>query len=243
MPTNAWFRYAVLVVCCLAVCLPGRAATAWAAEAGPAGHVTAIEGQAQAVSPNGSRRPLALEAPVFAGDGVETGADGALEITLLDGTSLSMRASASLQINDFAYKDQKPGAMAMVVTFLTGVCRLVTGEIVKKNPERYTVQSPYATIGIRGTEIGSRITPDGQLAALLSGSPIRVTGKGGDAQVIAQADYGVEARKGAALSAPRPLTEEEKKLFAKHVFRRQMDSQRIQMLLQSNRPSFRPGRF
>ncbi|WP_428562380.1 MAG: FecR family protein [Solidesulfovibrio sp. DCME] len=227
----------------LAACLALFAAPARAAGPEQAGLVTAIEGQALATGRDGVRRALALESPVRVGDSLETGADGALQVTLQDGTAITMQASGRLEINDFLYKDQQPGAMAMAVTFLTGVCRLVTGEIVKHNPERYKVNSPYASIGIRGTEIGSRVTADGQLVALLSGSPITVTGKSGEARLIAQADFGVDAAKGAPLSAPRPLTEEEKRLFARRVFRSQMDSQRLQMLLQSNRPIFRPGRF
>ncbi len=224
-------------------CVLLPAATARAAGPDQAGLVTAIEGQAQAVGRDGVRRPLSLEAAVLVGDSLETAADAAVQISLQDGTTITMQASSKLEINDFFYKDHKPGAMAMAVTFLTGVCRLVTGEIVRHNPERYKVNSPYASIGIRGTEIGSRITAAGQLVALLSGSPITVTGPAGEARVIAQADFGVDAARGAPLSAPRPLTDEEKRLFAQHVFRRQMDSQRLQMLLQSNRPMIRPGRF
>ncbi|MHC1790631.1 FecR family protein [Solidesulfovibrio sp.] len=232
---------ACLVVC--VVCVLFLATRAEAAEPDQAGLVTAIEGQAQAVSPDGARRTLALESPVSKGDRLETGANGVLRITLQDGTSITMQAETSLKINDFLYKNQNPGAMTMVVTFLAGVCRLVTGEIVKHNPEQYKVNSPYATIGIRGTEIGSRITAQGQLVALLSGSPISVTDNKGEARMIAQPDYGVDAPANAPLSSPRPLTEEEKRLFAKQVFRQQMNSMRLQMLLQSNRPTFRPGRF
>jgi hypothetical protein len=230
-------RLALLFV----LCLLGQLQAAKAAE--QAGIVAALEDPAWAIAPDRTRRELTLESPVFAGDAIVTGPSGAARIALQDGTTITMQADSHLEINDYAYKGRPADAMRLAVSFLSGVCRLLSGEIVKKNPDRYVVNSPYSTIGIRGTEIGSSITAQGQLVALLSGTPITVTAKDGLSQTIAKPDQGVDVRPGQPPSAPRPLTDEEKRLFARQVFRRQMDSMRLQMLLQSNRPSMRPGRF
>jgi hypothetical protein len=224
-----------------ALCLPGAALAAKDAE--PAGVVAAVEETVQAIAADGATRDLTLESPVFVGDAIVTGPTGAARISLQDGTVLTLQAQSRLEIKDFAFKGQPNGAMRLAVSFVSGVCRLLSGQIVKNNPDRYVVDSPYATIGIRGTEIGTRIRGDAQLVALLSGTPISVTGKDGRSQTIPQPDYGVDVGPGQPPSAPRPLTEEEKQLFARLVFRRQMDSMRLQMLLQSNRPAMRPGRF
>ncbi len=235
------FLAMLCVVPLLALCLTDAAQAAKDAE--PAGVVSAIEETVQAIAADGASRDLALESPVFVGDAIVTSPTGAARISLQDGTVLTLQAESRLEIKDFAYKGQSPDAMRMAVSFVSGICRLLSGQIVKKNPDRYVVDSPYATIGIRGTEIGTRIRGNAQLVALLSGTPVSVTAKDGQSQTIPQPDYGVDLGPGKAPSAPRPLTEEEKMLFTRLVFRRQMDSMRLQMLLQSSRPVMRPGRF
>ena len=198
-----------------------------------AGYVDALKGRAFAQSAAMGRRALALESPVYSGDTVETGPDSALRLVFRDETVKEMHASSRMELAEYAFDPEDKGIGQMLVSFATGVFRTVTGGIVKNNPSRFSLTAPLAAVGIRGTEIGSRVQSGKELHALLSGTPIVVTGREGPPQVVAKADFGVDVATGAPVSAPRELTEEEKRLFAKMGFTRQMDIMRRQMLLRT----------
>lgn len=208
------------------------AAPAFGAEES-AGYVDALKGQAYAASAAMGRRALELESPVYSGDTVETGPDSALRLVFRDETVMELHASSRMDLAEYAFDPEDKSVGQMLVSFATGIFRTITGGIVKNNPSRFSLNAPLAAVGIRGTEIGSQVQDGKELHALLSGTPIVVSGKEGPPQVVAKADFGVDVTTGAPVSAPRELTEEEKRMFARMGFTRQMDIMRRQMLLRS----------
>ncbi len=82
-----------------------------------------------------------------------------------------------------------------------GTFRAVTGEIVKSNPESFKMQSPLATIGIRGSETAHTVPPQGEgsenhLVMVFDGKPVIVQPLGGGAfQVLSQSGVKVEVGK------------------------------------------------
>ena len=199
-----------------------------------AGYLDAVTGEVSAVHPTLGRRTLGLEDKVYAKDVIATGPGGAARIVFLDKSVLELKASSQVDLASFVFEEQ--GEKAMTVKFAVGVFRMITGEIVKANPNGFRVESPLSVIGIRGTDFASRVGGGTELHALFSqGTPIVVAADGRE-QRIDQPEYGVDVTP-AALGAPRPLTEAEKQLFARVAFTRQMDMNRLRLLLQSNRPS------
>lgn len=207
-----------------------------------AGYVDAIKGQALAENAAMGRRALELESPVYAGDTVETGPDSALRLVFRDETVMEMHASSRMDLTEYAFDPEDKSIGRMLVSFAVGIFRTVTGGIVKDNPARFSLTAPLAAVGIRGTEIGSQVQRGKELHALLSGTPIEVSGKEGPPQIVAKADFGVDVAAGAPVSAPRELTEEEKRMFAKMGFTRQMDIMRRQLLLRA-RTMVRPPKM
>ncbi|WP_159715555.1 FecR domain-containing protein [Geminicoccus flavidas] len=130
-----------LVAGMLAVAATG-ADPAWAQAAG-IGHVQSLRGQAFAQSGQ-VRRPLAVQAPLYLGDLVLTGADARLRLRLGRRTTLALGANARLRIDRFALASEAGGF------------ELQAGPLLLEHDENgpsigSTVQSPYALIAVRGT--------------------------------------------------------------------------------------------
>ncbi len=150
------------------------------------GIVTITHGATSAEGEDGARE-LVAGSPVFADDLVKTSGPGsAIEIKFSDGALLSQGPNSSIVLDSYVFNpDQSTGEMT--VKLLEGTFRSVTGEIVDLNPEGFSLETPLATIGIRGTTTGHTVAPGGQEAHFVvdfvdkpvvirpvSGGPIRV---------------------------------------------------------------------
>ena len=153
------------------------------------GTVTVLHGQATADGAEGSRT-LAQGDSVYQGETISTGHGSALEIHFLDKTVLSQGADSKISLDEYTYDPNAGGSLAFKMA--QGTFRTVTGQIADKNPEAFKLKSPLATIGIRGTEIGTVISfndqgvPVEQHAVLVfDGKPVIVfPGSGQAFQVI-----------------------------------------------------------
>lgn len=95
----------------------------------------------------GDLRELSLKDDIYHNELIETGSDSATEISFLDDTVLTVGANASLVLDKFIY-DPDPSKASFVLTATAGVFRFASGTLPKKS---YTIHTPTATIGIRGT--------------------------------------------------------------------------------------------
>ncbi len=114
------------------------------------GSVTKAEGTVTLVRADGTRVQAAEGDPVYQGDTVETGADAAVGITFLDDSAFSLGGTGRMVLDEYVY-DPASGSGESSVSLLSGVFSFVSGEIAKNGPDAMTVDTPVATIGIRGT--------------------------------------------------------------------------------------------
>ena len=84
---------------------------------------------------------------VYHNELIETEDGSAIEIVFLDETKLALGPNSSLTLDRFVF-DPEPDQSSFVATTTKGVFRFVAGNLPKK---AYTVRTPTATIGIRGT--------------------------------------------------------------------------------------------
>ena len=116
---------------------------------------------------NAEGRKLALADDVYHNETIETEASSATEIVFLDQTKLALGPDSSLVLDRVVY-DPDPAKSAFVSTATKGVFRFVTGNLPKKS---YTIHTPSATIGIRGTVFTLSILPavldDGSTATIV----------------------------------------------------------------------------
>lgn len=113
------------------------------------GRVKRLQGMAE-VARDGAVMALAQNDPVYAGDVLRTGADGAVGVLFADDTRFSIGPDAQAVLDSFVY-DPNGGSLDFAVSLARGTAAFVTGRIGKFSPESVAVRSPVATIGVRGT--------------------------------------------------------------------------------------------
>jgi hypothetical protein len=96
---------------------------------------------------------------VFEADGLRTGPDGRVGITLKDDTRVSLGPSSEVRLDRFVYA---PGAgqLAFVLRMVRGVAAYVSGRIAKLSPDAVRLETPQAIVGVRGTTVAIRVTPE-----------------------------------------------------------------------------------
>jgi len=181
--------------------LPGANGQVAAAPEGvtgqPIGHAETVQGEVVVIRADGTRVTLEIGDPVFQGDVLETGADGAVGLVLADGTVFSMADDASMVLDEMVYNaGSQDGSLA--VSVVKGVFTFVSGEIAKADPEAMSIQTPVATIGIRGTQGGIDVGNGETLTVVLMPEADGLLGEivvmvGGEAYVLNKAEFAITA--------------------------------------------------
>lgn len=102
-------------------------------------------------------RALARQSPVYLADWVSTGADSASQLRMVDGGLLSMQAQTELAIRTYQF-DATSGEGAVSMELIKGGLRTITGAVngtaqgtAAGQTPAYQLNTPVATIGVRGT--------------------------------------------------------------------------------------------
>ena len=95
---------------------------------------------------------------VYRGDTVQTGRDGKVGIALVDGTALNLTPNARMVLNEFVY-DPNGKSNATLFSLSKGSMTFVAGAIAKTGNMK--LDTPVATMGIRGTTPRVEIADDG----------------------------------------------------------------------------------
>jgi len=118
-------------------------------------------------------RPAEAGAAVRRGEGLRTGPGARLEVTLNDGTVVTLGESAAMAVDDYAF-DLLARAGTARLSLLAGVFRFVTGRLGDLPRRQLEVRGAVATIGIRGTDVwGGPI--DGAFSVFLLAGRVEVT--------------------------------------------------------------------
>ncbi len=110
------------------------------------GEAAAVQNQVQRVSASGTAG-LSVGGPVFRNETIRTGAASAARLVFLDQTNLAVGPSSSVVLNQFVYSGGST-AQAIGVNLVRGAFRFTTGASDKN---AYKINTPVATIGVRGT--------------------------------------------------------------------------------------------
>lgn len=119
----------------------------------PIGNVESLQGEVYAIRVDGTRVRLELGDQVFQGDILESGPQGNVGILLADETTFAMGPEGRMVLDEMIYDPAtQQGSVSMSV--LQGVFTFVSGQVAKTDPDAMTLDTPVATIGIRGTQVG-----------------------------------------------------------------------------------------
>ena len=124
------------------------------AEGVPIGQVETVEGSARVQRADGSVEQLSLGVKIFQNDVLITDADGRLSVTFADGTIFSLSAASRMVVDELIYdpdSDENSGAFSLV----QGGFVFVAGQVAKTGG--MTVDTPAATMGIRGTNVSTQV--------------------------------------------------------------------------------------
>lgn len=96
--------------------------------------------------------PVEINMRVRNGDMFKTGPSGSLGLIFEDDTIVSMGPSSEFLVEDFLFRpaDRK---MSFVVRMFKGTFSFLSGQITKLAPESVRLETPDATVGMRGTHV------------------------------------------------------------------------------------------
>ena len=95
---------------------------------------------------------------VYLGDMVQTGTDGRVGINFTDGTSFNLSSNARMALSEFVY-DPNGKSNSTLFNLTKGTFTFVAGNIAKTGDMK--IDTPVATMGIRGTTPRVEISDDG----------------------------------------------------------------------------------
>ncbi len=119
------------------------------AQAGKIGVASVVTNAVEGSSPP---RALSVGNDVFASERIRTGDASAAQLLFLDSTSVNVGARSEIRLDRFVY-DPGRGAGNVVLSASKGAFRFITGS---QNPSNYSIRTPVATIGVRGTIVDVR---------------------------------------------------------------------------------------
>jgi hypothetical protein len=90
---------------------------------------------------------MSTGSPVHQRETVSAGVDSSAQLLFRDKTSLTLGPNSRVTIDKFVY-DPRSGAGEVAVNLLKGGLRFISGS---QNPENYSVRTPLASMGMRGS--------------------------------------------------------------------------------------------
>lgn len=98
-------------------------------------------------------------------DAIRT-AQGKVGITFDDNTKVQVNENSKLVIDDFVY-DPKKGSGKLALNMALGTVRYASGQIAKNDPQKVAVNTPSATISVRGTDFTATVDEVGASTIIL----------------------------------------------------------------------------
>jgi hypothetical protein len=98
-------------------------------------------------------------------DSIKT-AKGKTGITFLDNTKVQINENSKLVIDDFVY-DPKKGSGKLALNMALGTVRYASGAIAHNSPAGVSVNTPSATVSVRGTDFTATVDELGQSTIVL----------------------------------------------------------------------------
>jgi len=123
-----------------------------------AGFVKTVKGTASIIR-QGDTIPAVVGGRVFKDDTLRTGPDGALGITFLDDTVMSLGPGSEVALKDFEFSPAE-GRLSIFVRMLKGTAVYLSGIIAKLAPKAVRFETPKANIGVRGTRFAVKVEGD-----------------------------------------------------------------------------------
>jgi hypothetical protein len=145
------FGYASWIALALAVTLPTKSSLAET----KAGVAIKVQNNVFGIL-RGDSKPLAMGSEVFMDETVRTDDESTTQLLLLDKTDISVGMKSEIIIDRFVFDPDRPNG-DVIINATKGAFRFVTGT---QDHNSYTIKTPAATIGVRGTIVEWNLPAD-----------------------------------------------------------------------------------
>jgi hypothetical protein len=153
------------------------------------GQVIWTKGVVQAQQPGQAPRTLQRRSVIYVHDSITTNKDGSGELSFVDNGIMSLNSDSEFRVDEYKYKKDAPAEDKSVMTLVKGGFRTITGSIPKDNPDAYKINTPVATIGVRGTQYATVLSPTKGLLLKIEKGVIDVTNGAGKIE-LSKCDHG-----------------------------------------------------
>ena len=139
-----------------------------------AGTVTQLSGPMMAKKADGKVKILSLKSEVEAGDTLVTEKNTYALVKFIDNSEITLKPGTTFVVEQFAYQADQPEGDQASFNLVKGGLRSLSGLLGKRSKEKFSLKTPVATIGIRGTYFTAEYIAAGGYAA--PGSSLPKTG-------------------------------------------------------------------
>ena len=112
------------------------------------------------------QRKLDIGSGIFQDETIDTWTNSTTQLLFLDETTLTMGPDSSMLLDKFVF-DPDSNTGEFVLSTTKGAFRFITGSV---DPSSYTIETPIATMGVRGTIIEWRVNKNNVLLKLVHGA-------------------------------------------------------------------------
>ncbi|MGR6872613.1 FecR family protein [Pseudomonas sp. HK3] len=156
-----------------------------------AGHVILTKGSVTAATQDGENRTLKRRSQIFNGDIIKTGPAGSVQIRFVDKALMTIKASSEMNIESYLLSQQGNDEQKeqVIMSLVKGGFRTITGTIGKGDKNAYKVNTPAASIGIRGTNYEVQQESDGGFVMGVYSGGIQVENESGTIELGEGADF------------------------------------------------------
>ncbi len=138
----------------------GAVLLAAAAQASDVGEIKTVRGAVH-IERGGTLLAASPGMNVRQSDVLVTGADGAVGVTFLDNSLLSLGPGSRLGIDHYSF-DSTTHAGRFDSSLSKGTLAVVSGKMVKQSPDAMRVRTPTGVMGVRGTEFAVQVGESGR---------------------------------------------------------------------------------
>ncbi len=171
-------------------------------------NVSRVNGEVYALRGN-EKILLQVGSPLTDDDTVIT-EDSSLEITFTDKTQVTLSEDTEIMISDYVFT---PSDESFLLSITKGTMQSISGEIVKRNPEAFEIQSPKATMGIRGTTTLHTVSDNGDenhvVLSISDGHTVHINSASGSFALLTSSSEGVVIGAGGTAITPFVLSTSE----------------------------------
>lgn len=144
----------------------------------PVGAVQEVKGHATITHTDGTKETVTIGTAIYQGDVIETDAQGAVNITFVDETTMAVSENARFAVDNYNY-DPATESGTTNFSVLRGLFVFTSGLIGRDDPDDVKIETPVGSIGIRGTIIAGQINPHGESnITVLEGAIVVTNGMG-----------------------------------------------------------------